>query len=142
MALADELARLADAQSRFPEIHIDVESFGRLNTNPNAMTKIEYEYRDGANYKAHGSAVLAGAATADQVDAILNGLDDEGGFIPGQVGLSDLQTTLAGGWKDEVDHPFHEISSIELVLDGQADNSISLISHAFATVTWDESYQP
>jgi hypothetical protein len=59
-------------------------------------TSFEYVYRDGDNYKVSGVAVFAGEVDLEMRDTILrNAVDPEpdgyGSFIPGQVGLPDLQ---------------------------------------------------
>jgi hypothetical protein len=59
-------------------------------------TRFEYLYRDGANYKRSGFAVFAGEASLEIRDRIIRcAVDPEpdgyGSFIPGQVGLPDLQ---------------------------------------------------
>jgi hypothetical protein len=62
-------------------------------------TAITYMYRDGDNYKACATAVFAGVLSIDQKATLLAGLDDPessetGFFIPGQVGLKDLQNSF------------------------------------------------
>lgn len=59
-------------------------------------TSFEYVYRDGDNYKVSGVAVFAGEidlATRDMIlrNAVEPEADGYGSFIPGQVGLPDLQ---------------------------------------------------
>lgn len=59
-------------------------------------TAFFYLYRDGDNYKVAGKAVFSGPCSLDLRDRISRaaaegGEDDYGSFIPGQVGLKDLQ---------------------------------------------------
>lgn len=67
-------------------------------------TKILYQYRDADNYKVAGHVVVAGEMSEAQVGKIIDRLDSEAPdvcvyFIPGQVGLPDLQ---AGFYKAEI----------------------------------------
>ena len=50
-------------------------------------TKIRYMYTDGSNYKQRYEAVVKGAATKEQVNAIYDSLDPEEFFVAEQVGL-------------------------------------------------------
>lgn len=59
-------------------------------------TALFYTYRDGDNYKVAGKAVFAGPCSLELRDRITRatqdgGDDDYGNFVPGQVGLPDLQ---------------------------------------------------
>lgn len=59
-------------------------------------TAFFYLYRDGDNYKVAGKAVFSGPCSLELRDRISRaaengGEDDYGQFIPGQVGLPDLQ---------------------------------------------------
>lgn len=68
----------------------------------------DYQYRDSDNYKQTRRVVMAGKPSPEDLQTILSSLRDGMYFIPGKVGLDDLQTE----WNDEVDHPFHYILSI------------------------------
>jgi hypothetical protein len=71
-------------------------------------TKIEYMYRDGANYKVYRSLVVEGSVSDVQLRECM---DDES-FIPSQVGLVDLQPELVAYPSDE-DHVWHELVEVE-----------------------------
>jgi len=72
-------------------------------------TCIHYMYRDGANYKFPGAAVLAGVVTAEEIRPYL----DEGlYFIPADAGLPALHPTHCE-FAGEIDHPWHELTSVE-----------------------------
>lgn len=77
---------------------------------PGRNTAIQYFYRDASNYKQYCEIVIRGVMSADQAAAIASKLDGDDGFIPGMVGLVDLQSML-GEWSDD-DHVFHDICSI------------------------------
>ena len=49
-------------------------------------TKMNYLYRDGANYKAHNEYIVKGEITEKQIKRIIKCLDGEF-FIPEQLGL-------------------------------------------------------
>lgn len=72
-------------------------------------TAISYMYRDGANYKEGERVVIAGRLTLAEVEECL---DDEDGFIPGDVGLPELQERLQG-FPSGDDHVWHELEEME-----------------------------
>jgi hypothetical protein len=80
-------------------------------------TKLSYMYRDANNYKEYREIVLEGLLTPEEVQIFMECLDKgcgaDGGFIPNQVGLEDLQERLhdSKDWGD--DHPWHEFISLE-----------------------------
>lgn len=92
---------------------IDVASFDRTRAN----TLFSYLYRDAANYKQDETVVLAGPLSLAQARAVVDGTDEEDGFVPSAVGLDDLQERTINGWQPDVDHPFHEIASLALTDD-------------------------
>ena len=50
-------------------------------------TKINYLYRDGANYKAHNEYIVLGEITKEQITRIIKTLTMGDSFIPEQIGL-------------------------------------------------------
>lgn len=110
-----------------------------------ANTKLEYMYRDGFNYKTSGEAVFAGRIAAQQVRDIAKALDDRAYFIPGQVGLQDLQDSFinASEWNPEADHPWHEVMAISYTGDAptQEDSASEFVARV-KNVTWDDGYKP
>lgn len=64
-------------------------------------TSFTYQYRDGGNNKVSHRVIFAGAMTLAMRDDLLGGLmepdapDDWGDFIPGQVGILDLQASFS-----------------------------------------------
>lgn len=89
---------------------IDTETFAAGHPN----TCLSYMYRDADNYKQYTQVVMAGALTLEQASAIMDGLDDDDGFVPSGVGLPDLQEQMVTGWDEQSDHPYHEIDGISL----------------------------
>lgn len=81
-------------------------------SKPNTL--IEYLYRDRSNNKARGLFVLAGALSEQDVRSVLSRRGPDGGFIPSQIGMPDLQDRFAkdNGWLEQDDHPWHTIESI------------------------------
>lgn len=71
---------------------------------------IEYLYRDAANWKTYGQALLSGGCTPDLSAQIEHVLDGHRLFIAEQVGLPPLQPVHAAtyGGDPELDHVFHE----------------------------------
>lgn len=112
-------------------------------------TRIDYMYRDGSNYKAYTSVVLAGAIEAHQLGMILDALDEGIYFIPSQVGLEDLQGQLQAfdsadeldeDGANEDDHPWHELAGDDFSIT-EADPTVSMtvaqLAEAFKSVSWD-----
>lgn len=54
-------------------------------------TRISYLYRDAANYKVLNSVVISGELSDKQIEVIIGCLDEEGYFIPSQVGLPEVK---------------------------------------------------
>lgn len=68
-------------------------------------TIIEYMYRDASNYKQYHSVVIEGELTWAEIEPYL----DKGEyFIPGQVGLPELQWRFPS-FPSEDDHVWHEL---------------------------------
>ncbi len=67
-------------------------------------TRMTYRYADKANCRQYTSIVVTGTITWEQIAPYLA---QQRSFIPGQVGLEDLQHRFAlpGG-----DHPWHQIA--------------------------------
>jgi len=113
---------------------------------------VSYTYRDADNYRTSLAVALPGEADSKAVDDLFGRLDAEGGFVPGQVGLPDLQMNFNEGmtfWDEERDHPFHEIDDISVVSavppGTMVLNSLSatdLIENVAAVTAWDDAYRP
>jgi hypothetical protein len=67
-------------------------------------------YRDGSNYKAFRTVVLAGRIEEDDIKDCLDNISNGVEFIPYQVGLDDLQPELAS-YPSADDHVWHEFES-------------------------------
>ena len=76
--------------------------------------RLNYRYRDYANYKNHGEIVFTNPDmfSLEQIDATLRThlLDDEY-FYASRWGVKDLHFEK---YDDELDHPYHEYTSVEL----------------------------
>jgi hypothetical protein len=100
-------------------------------------TQITYLYRDACNNKQVADGVVEGQLTFVDVQPYLN----EGKyFIPGQVGLEDLQHRF--GEKLTVDdHPWHELNEDDFEATDDPP-TLSMRAEAllerFRTVVWDE----
>jgi hypothetical protein len=71
-------------------------------------TRLSYRYADRTNCRQYTSIVVAGTITWEQIAPYLA---KQGSFIPGQLGLEDLQNRFAlpGG-----DHPWHQIMAEDI----------------------------
>ena len=120
-------------------------------TSAHVNTKLSYLYRDAMNYKTSRTVVLPGVPSPALVAILLASLHEHG-FIPGQVGLPDLQDSFEGcdsDWDDERDHPFHEVSAVEVTdrLPPPGAESFETVVRRMAAVRyvaggWDEAYRP
>lgn len=113
-----------------------------------ATIVLHYLYVDADNYKAAGAVTLVNDVTMDQRAEILALCQEE--FIPGQVGLPDLQNQFNSGltyWDEDRDHPFHRITAIE-DSEGEPKSETPRASDIFAKITacaeqgWDDAYRP
>lgn len=112
------------------------------------QTRLHYEYADASNYKMAGTALFAGQISFDELVTLFRACEKgEDGFIPGQVGLPDLQERLAD-WNEETDHPWHELTKLELTSAGPKfddvpdTRTISQFVAEIAQVEWDDAYRP
>jgi hypothetical protein len=107
-------------------------------------------YRDGANYKAWGSLLLAGEPTHEDIAALKACLESGEYFVAEQVGIPPVYKELwdlSGGPTDD-DHALHEFVALRAATDEER-KSMSLfgeLSHllkTFQAVTkWDYSLSP
>jgi len=115
--------------------HIEVEDHGGANTF------VHYLYRDGSNYKSPGRVDY------DLLRAALSNLDEGIYFVPGQVGLPDLQGRLTAydGWTDD-DHLFHELRGVAFVDDVEGaldpDRIADEVFEDVRDAEWEWGYRP
>jgi hypothetical protein len=101
-------------------------------------TRISYRYADKTNCKQFTAIVVDGTITWEQIAPYLNTRQS---FIPGQIGLEDLQYRFALPGKD---HPWHQITS-EDIKPTEAKPTIALsaeeLARRLAHTIWDESHR-
>lgn len=120
---------------------MDEIKFDDTGAGPNTI--ISYMYRDASNYKQFRDVCIAGRITRDQLDRFVLDLDEGFRFVPGQVGLPDLQGEFDDGWDYELDHPYHEL--LEISYTDAAPNSTltaAALADALATTEWNALYDP
>jgi hypothetical protein len=132
-------------------------ALGVIDSRAAINTRLRYLYRDAENHKVGAEVVFQGCYRASEdLAPLLMAMDQSEGtpsFIPGQVGLADLQDSFQGcesRWDPESDHPWHEVTHIEPVLDTRAGptdaRSIVEFSRDLAAVAlgvgWDDAYLP
>lgn len=134
----DEFCRI------YPDNCVDLESFSKFHASPTANTKISYIYRDAGNCKQYTDVVLTGVISPQELSVLYGHLDEDHCFVPGQVGLPDLQNSFTGGFDQDLDHPFHDLTGIELTTDAPTDptRSASDLAHSFNGISWDEHHRP
>lgn len=96
-------------------------------------TRLSYRYTDNTFCKQYTSVIVEGTLTWEQIEPYLT---KRGFFIPGQVGLEDLQHrfALAGS-----DHPWHQMIPEDLkptALPPTIACSADELAQRFATTTW------
>lgn len=79
-------------------------------------TKIEFLYRDAANWKTWNSIVIPGGITQEQIDRVMACRDDGEYFIPERLGL---EANRWNSYDEELDHIWcqlydHGIEATEL----------------------------
>ncbi|SLH40576.1 hypothetical protein [Mycobacteroides abscessus] len=79
-------------------------------------TTIPVMYRDGANYKAHGTIQLQGAITPTQIAAIRALLDEGVYYAPRALGMPHLGEREWGSLRYDDDHEWHEMFLDDLEL--------------------------
>jgi hypothetical protein len=118
-------------------------------------TRLDYMYRDGSNNKCDASVVFSGAGYYERqhLSALVHACDLSNGnvaFIPGMVGLGDLQDSFKGGashWDPEGDHPWHEITGITATAEKPTTTVewpafVEKVLTTRLTSGWNEDYKP
>jgi hypothetical protein len=99
-----------------------------------SSTTIEYEYRDGSNYRKSGSWTVSGTLAPQDAARLTSGFD-EGFFVPSAVGIPMLSP--GGNDAGDDDHAWHTLESLKA---GDApvdeDRSIDQILAAFLAADW------
>jgi hypothetical protein len=100
-------------------------------------TRMSYRYADRTNCRQYTSIVVGGTLTWAQIEPYLA---KQGSFIPGQLGLEDLQHRFAlpGG-----DHPWHQIAPGDIT-PTEAAPTIELtggeLAERFGHTRWDADW--
>lgn len=90
-------------------IFTEKSSGGELGVDMGGNTRIDFLYRDAANYKFPQHAVISGGITEAQIQTILGCLNEGEYFIPSQVGLP---CSYAFPYEpSDDDHPFCELNA-------------------------------
>jgi hypothetical protein len=99
-------------------------------------TRISYRYADKTNCKQFTAIVVGGTITWEQIAPYLATRQS---FIPGQIGLEDLQHRFA---LPGADHPWHQVAS-EDIKPTEAKPTIALsgddLAWRLAHTSWDAS---
>lgn len=88
--------------------------------------KFNYLYRDGGNYKIHGSEFFtnSGNLSVDEIERIVKEALIDGEFFDPKKW--DIQLLKFDNWDSELDHFWHEFESVELTSEqSTSDNSIA-----------------
>ncbi|MEP3670907.1 MAG: hypothetical protein ABJN42_29780 [Roseibium sp.] len=119
-----------------------------------SFTRISYQYRDADNFKTGATLFLQGLIsdeTKERMRAHCNNDDGQEHFIPGQVGLQDLQDSFVtpSKWMEDRDHPWHELEMIEDVhVDTLPKGTATLevtaeeFAQSFLATSWDDDWKP
>lgn len=113
-----------------------------IDGGPGPNTKIGYVYRvPESNKRFRYSAIVAGRITLLQIATISKACENYDKFIPGQIGLMDLQAVTKDIHFNET--PFHEISKITFTSDEPNNHqNIQQIVSRFQGIQWNNAYRP
>ena len=103
-------------------------------------TEISYMYRDASNYKQINTVIFVGRITKKEKALILAARDEDQYFIPGQVGLEELQPRMIAFPDEQDDHVWHELNEDDITLtENPASTKVSIHDFAkkFQDITWD-----
>jgi len=151
------VAVVADGAAELQQQYED--SVALASIRPSLSTRLTYMYRDADSYMVSRSVVFTGGSRwATCFRPLLIALGDVDGrvrFVPGQVGLEDLQDGFDGcetRWDPERDHAHHEVTGLEAVIDPVAaeadpagrsiDEFIEDVCQLAAVRGWDPDYRP
>lgn len=112
-------------------------------------TYVSWLYRDADNYKIGLDTVLQGTLNEEEKQEIRRCLEGDTYFIPGQIGLCDLQNKFNDGqsyWDPDRDHPWHELTALEDTdMNPTGTMTAADLLAAFRKVRqdgWDQGYTP
>lgn len=91
--------------------------------NASTYTVIPYLYRDADNNKQESALIADGKITRQQVEAMQALLWQDDSFLPCQLGLGHLGSTL-DDFPSEQDHPWHEID-LDAVETGEGEAPVN-----------------
>lgn len=107
------------------------------------FTEGHYQYRDASNYKQGTTVYFEGEPSLEQLKVINKALDQKKYFIPGDVGLDELQDRLSSFPSDD-DHVWHELLSLDVVFSLPADaiveGPVAELVEAFGKIGTPESW--
>lgn len=122
---------------------MNVEAYNGLNHADSLVTRIDYSYVDGANWKKHATAYLPGAIEPDLFVRLGPVLFDGEFIIAEQLGLESL-TPTGDEYDDEIDHVLHDINLVTWEVAGdstpisvKAEDFIQRVEAVIATAEWD-----
>lgn len=145
------LASISNQKLNFDKNILDVNA-KNLGRKPN--TKFSYLYRDAKDNTVHAEVVLQGTLQVGEVGVLLGCCDRTQGviaFIPGMVGLRDLQNKFASGiWDPDHDHLWHEVTSLTATDEkpnceehfGHIVNLFAAMAKVAITTGWRDNYKP
>ena len=111
---------------------IDRENFLAHGLKPTCVTEVAYMYRDAANFKKTGKALIAGCVPPDVWVKLERVLFDGIDILPIQLGLPALcPSGQDESYDDELDHELHELLRVRWL------DSAGKTRHNCATVAQD-----
>lgn len=91
-----------------------------------ALTAFDYLYRDAGNFKSHGSIILIGDLSVDDMRKITDAMEDGDRFIAEQVSIPALYSELFkwSGGRISSDHVWHSFEGFREVSPDEDDNLV------------------
>lgn len=111
---------------------MDRENFLEHGLKPTCVTEVVYMYRDAANFKKNGTALIAGCVPPEVWVKLEGVLFDGTDILPIQLGLPALcPSSQSEAYDDDLDHELHELLRVRWL------DSAGKTRHNCATVAQD-----
>jgi len=95
-----------------------------MNTTNITYCILEYQYRDGGNFKSCDFVLLEGEADEKCKNLLLSYLIDKTWFIAEQIGLPDLFEGVIKWGPSKLDHEYHEFVELRQATESEIQTNL------------------